>query len=48
MNALVEQCNYGLVVCNDKKEKVGYYIVEWIGVPWTDQGTHQLMYNAVY
>ena len=48
VNALVEEGNYGSVVCNDKKEKFGYYIVEWIGVPWTDQETHQLMCDAVY
>ena len=45
---LVEESNYGSVVCNDKKEKYGYYIVECIGAPWTDQETHQLMCDAVY
>ena len=49
MNALVEEGNYGFVVCNDEKEKYEYYIiVEWIGVPWADQETNQLMCNAVY
>ena len=43
MNALVEEHNYTSVVCNDKKENLVYYIVEWIGVPWTDQQTCQFM-----
>ena len=45
----VEEGIYGSVVYNgDKKEKFGNCIVEWIGVPWTDQETHQLMCDAVY
>ena len=27
---------------------LGYHIVEWIGVPWSDQETCQLMCDAVY
>ena len=47
--ALVEEGKYGsAVVYNDKKEKyAGYYLVEWIGVPWTDRETRQLMCDAV-
>ena len=30
VNALVVEGKYGTVVCNDKKEKIGYYIVEWM------------------
>ena len=48
VKVLVEEVNYSSMVCNDKKEKFGYYIMEWIGVPWTDQETHTLMCDAVY
>ena len=52
VNALVvEESNHGshVVVCNDKKEKFDYDIVECIGVPWwTDQETHQLMFHSQY
>ena len=36
------------MVCNDKKEKFGYYILEWIGEPLTGQETGQLMCDTVY
>ena len=48
VNALVEEGNYGSIVCNHKKEKFIYYIVGLIGgVPWTDQETRHHMCDAV-
>ena len=46
--AAIEAGKYGAVVCNDKIEKFGYYIVEWASVPWTDQKTHELLCDAFY
>ena len=46
--AAVEEGKFGAVVCNDDKEKHGYYLVEWLGVPWTRQDTDELLCKAVY
>lgn len=48
INAAIDEGNFGAVLCNDKAEKNGYYLVEWIGSSWTSQETRVLFCDAVY
>ena len=48
INAVIEEGKFGAIVCSDKNEINGYYIVEWLGVPWTDQETRDLLCQAIY
>ena len=48
INAAIEEGKFGAVLCNDKAEKNGYYLVEWIGSPFTSQETKVLLCDAVY
>ena len=48
ISATIEEGQYGAVVCNDQAEKNGYYLVEWIGSPFTSQETKVLLCDAVY
>ena len=48
MSAAVEEGGFAAIVCNDTKEKHGYYIVQWSGSPWTHQETGELMCDGVH
>jgi len=40
--------NFGAQVADDCDAKEGYYIVEWIGMPYTDQESGELVCDAHY
>ena len=48
MMLTIQVGKFGAVICDDDTEEHGYYVVEWVGVPWTDQKTHQLMCDVLW
>ena len=48
MMLTIREGHFGAVVCDDDKEEHGHCVVERVGVPWTDQKTHQLMCNVIH